>query len=83
MGIPILSEIAESQFEVSQAITLLFVTIMITQGNILPNKTEVYEIKRKIANEQGVRISEQALKVEQDQTPHTLKAIQNAKMPGA
>ena len=56
---------------------------MITQGNILPNKTEVYEIKRKIANEQEVRISEQALKVEQDQTSHTLKAIQNAKMPGA
>ena len=56
---------------------------MITQGNTLLNKTEVNEIKRKITNEQEVRISEQALKVEQDQTPHTLKAIQDAKMPGA
>ena len=30
LGIPILSEIAESQFEASQAITLPLVTIMIT-----------------------------------------------------
>ena len=56
---------------------------MITQGNTLPNKTEINEIKRKITNEQETRISEQALKLEQDQTPHTLKAIQDAKMPGA
>ena len=83
LGIPMLSEIAESQFEASQAITLPLDTIMITQGNKLPNKTEVNEIKRRITNEQEVRISEQALKVEQNQTPHTLKAVQDAKMPGA
>ena len=82
LAIPILSEIAKFQFEASQAITLPLVTIMITQGNTLPNKTEVNEIKRKITNEQETRISEQALKLEQDQTPHTLKAIQDAKMPG-
>ena len=46
---------------------------MMTQSNTLPNKTKLNEIKRKITNEQEVRISEQALKVEQDQTPHTLK----------
>ena len=79
LGIPILSEIAESQFEASQAITLPLVTIMITQGNKLPNKTEINEIKRKITNEQEVRISEQALKVKQNQTPHTLKAEQDAR----
>ena len=83
LGIPILSEISESQFEALQAITLPLVTIMITQGNTLPNKTEVNEIKRKITNKQEVCISEQALKVEQGQTSHTLKAIQDAKMPGA
>ena len=44
---------------------------MITQGNTFPNKTELNEIKRKITNEQEVRISEQTLKVEQDQTPNT------------
>ena len=44
---------------------------MITQGNTFPNKTELNEIKRKITNEPEVRISEQTLKVEQDQTPHT------------
>ena len=32
---------------------------MITEGNTLPNKTEVNEIKHKITNEQEVRISEQ------------------------
>ena len=58
LGIPILSEITESQFEASQAITLPLVTIMITQGNKLPNKTEVNEIKHKITNEREVRISE-------------------------
>ena len=83
LGIPILSEIAESQFQGSQAITLPLVTIMITQGNKLPNKTEVNEIKRKITNEQELLISEQALKVKQNQTPHTLKVVQDAKMPGA
>ena len=83
LGIPILFEITESQFEASQVITMPLVTIMITQGNTLPNNIEVNEIKRKITNEQEVRISGQALKVEQDQTPHTLKAIQDAKMPGA
>ena len=82
LGIPILSEITKSQFEASQVITMPLVTIMITQGNTLPNNIEVNEIKRKITNEQEVRISGQALKVEQDQTPHTLKAIQDAKMPG-
>ena len=76
LGILILSEIVEFQFEASKAITLPLVTIMITEGNTLPNKTEINEIKRKITNEQETRISEQALKLEQDQTPHTLKAIQ-------
>ena len=42
---------------------------MITQGNILPNKSEVNEIKRKITSEQEVHISVQ------DNTPHTLKAM--------
>ena len=51
LGISILSEIAESQFEASHAITLPLVTIMITQGNTLPNKTEVNKLKRKIRNE--------------------------------
>ena len=83
LAIPILSEIAKFQFEASQAITLPLVTIMITQGNTLLNKTEVNEIKRKVTSEQETRISEQALKLEQDETPHTLKAIQDAKIPGA
>ena len=78
----ILSEIAEFQFEASQDITLLLVTIMFTQGNALLNENEVNEIKRKFMNEQEVRILEQALKVEQDQTPHALKAIQDAKISG-
>ena len=83
LEIQILPEIAESHFGASQAITLPLATIMITQRKTFPNKAEVNEIKRKITKEQEVRISEQALKVEQDQTPHTLKAIQDAKMPGA
>ena len=45
LRIPILSEIAESKFEASQGITLPLVTIMITQGNTLTNKTDVNEIK--------------------------------------
>ena len=82
MGIPI-SEIAESQFEASQAITLPLVTIMITQSNTLLNKTAVNEIKHKTKNEQEVHISERDLEVEQDQTPHNLKAMQDAKISGA
>ena len=72
LGMPILSEIIESQFEASQAITL---PIMITQGNTLPNKTEVNEIQLKITNDQEVRISEQVLKVGQDQALHTLPHV--------
>ena len=83
LRIQILSKIAKSQFEALQATTLPLVTIMISQGNTLPNNTEVNKIKRKITNKQEVRISEQTLIVEQDQTLHTLMAIQDAKMPGA
>ena len=36
------------------------VTIIITQANTLPNKTEVNEIKRKVKNKQEVRNSERA-----------------------
>ena len=59
LGILILPEIVESQFEASQAIALSLFTIMITHDNTLPNKTEVNEVKRKITNEQEIRISEQ------------------------
>ena len=48
---------------------------MISQGSTLLNKTQVNKIKRKITNDQEVHIPEQALKVKQDQTSHTLKAI--------
>ena len=58
LGCLILSEITESQFKASQTITLHLVTIMITQGNTVLNKTEENEIKRKIANDQEVHISE-------------------------
>ena len=58
LGIPILSEITESQYEASQAIKLPLVTIMITQGNTLLIKTEINEIKCKITNKQEVGMSE-------------------------
>ena len=58
LRISILSEITESQFEASQAITLPPVTIIITQVNALLNKTDINEIKLKITNKQEVRISE-------------------------
>ena len=44
LRIVILSEIYESQSEASQALTLPLVTVMLTQGNTLPNKTEINEI---------------------------------------
>ena len=83
LGIPVLSEIAQSQYESSKRITLPLVTIMITQGNELPNKNEVLEIKQRIRKENDTKITERTLKVEQNQTPHTLKALHDAKMPGA
>ena len=83
LGIPILSEIATAQFEASQAITLPLVVIMISQGSTLPDKSEVQDIKRRVSNDQEARISEKALEIEQSQTPQALKAIQDAKMPGA
>ena len=61
LGIPILSEIVESQFEALQAIILPLVTTMIKQDNILPKKSEVNEIKLIITNKQEIHISEQAL----------------------
>ena len=71
LGNSILSKIAESQFEKSKVITLPLVTIIITPGNTFPKKTGLNDIKRKITIEQEVCISEQTLKVEQDQTPYT------------
>ena len=63
LGIPIFSEVTEFQIEASQTITLPLVTIIIAQGNTIPNKTEVNEIKHKITKEQETHISEQALKL--------------------
>ena len=83
LGIPILTEIAESQFEASKSITLPLVTIMIAQDNTLPDKNEVNEIKREVQQKKDKTTLEKALKVEKDQPPNTLKALQDAKMPGA
>ena len=83
LGIPILSEVAQSQYETSRVITLPLVTIMITQGTELPNKNGMSQIKRNIRKENDIKTSERTLRVEQNQTPNTLKALHDAKIPGA
>ena len=58
LGIPILTDIADDQYNASKSITLPLVAIMLTQGNTLPDKEEIAKLKRNEQKKQDEKLSQ-------------------------
>ena len=83
LGIPILTEIADDQYEASKSITLPLVAIMVTQGSTMPDKIEILKRKNDVRKNQEQKLAEKVTQVEQSQTPQTVKAMHDAQLPCA
>ena len=83
LGMPILSEVASEHFESSKKITALLVTIMILQGETLPddNYAKILKLEEKMKREEKLKIK--AVTIEQSLSPAELRAVSSAKNPGA
>ena len=82
LGIPILSEIAREHFESSKKITAPLVTIMILQGDTLPDDSYVKTLKLE-EKEARREIKIKAATIEQLLSSVELRAVCDAKDPGA
>ena len=83
LGIPLLLEIAEQQCEASTAITAPLVSIMIIQEKSLPDEKSVHEIKLETRKQEDVKLMTKIAEIEQEVPSLTLRAMQDAKNPGA
>ena len=82
-GIPILSEIAREHFESSKKITAPLVTIMILQGDTLPDDSYVKTLKLEEKTKREEKLKIKAAAIEQFLSPAELRAVSDAKDPGA
>ena len=83
LGIPILSEVASEHFESSKKITAPLVTIMILQGDTLPDDSYVKTLKLEEKTKCEEKLKIKAAAIEQFLSPAELQAISDAKDPGA
>ena len=83
LGIPILSEIAREHFESSKKITAPLVTIMILQGDTLPDDIYVKTLKLEEKMKREEKLKTKAAAIEQFLSPAELRAVSDAKDPGA
>ena len=82
LGIPILSEIAESHYENSKTISAPLAAIIVMQGTQLPNDKVVNELKRTKKKEGEERIKEKIKQIDEIIPPETKKAVDDARQPG-
>ena len=83
LGIPILSEIAREHFESSKKITAPLVTIMILQGDTLPDDSYVKTLKLEEKTKREEKLKVKAAAIEQFLSPTELRAVSDAKDPDA
>ena len=83
LGIPILSEIAREHFESSKKITAPLVTIMILQGDTLPDDSYVKTLKLEEKTKCEEKLKVKAAAIEQFLSPTELLATSDAKDPDA
>ena len=83
LGIPILSEIAREHFESSKKITAPLVTIMILQGDTLPDDSYVKTLKLEGKTKREEKLKIKAATIEQFLSPAELRAVSDAKDSGA
>ena len=83
LGIPILSEIAKEHFESSKKITAPLVTIMILQGDTLPDNSYAKTLKLEEKTKREEKLTIKAAAIEQFLSPAELRAVSDVKNPGA
>ena len=83
LGIPILSEIVREHFQSSKKITAPLVTIMILQGDTLPDDSYAKTLKLKEKTKREEKLKIKAAAIEQFLSPAELRAVSDAKDPGA
>ena len=83
LGIPVLTEAAEENFNSSVKITAPLVAIMITQDNVLPDNDEVNKLKSEVRQEQQDRVKSKAENLEKELPDTTLRAVTESREKGA
>ena len=83
LGIPVLSEIASEHFESSTKISAPLVSIMILQGDALPEDHIVKNIKLEETTKRNAKLQEKVTLINQTLSPTQLKAVNDIKDPGA
>ena len=82
-GMPILSEIASEHFESSKKTTALLLTIMILQGDTLPDDSYVKTLKLEEKTKCEEKLKTKAAVIEEFLSPAELQAVNDPKDPGA
>ena len=83
LGIPILSKIVREHFQSSKKITAPLVTIMILQGDTLPDDSYVKTLKLEEKTKREEKLKIKATTIEQFLSPAEFQAVSDAKDPGA
>ena len=83
LGIPILKDIAEDEFQTSLQVTAPLATIMALQSINLPDPSEVAESRRRMRIQKTIREKEKAEAVDQALPPSTQRAMKQAQDKGA
>ena len=83
LGIPILSEISEIRYEHSKSISAPLASVIIMQRSQIPDSKIINEIKYSKKKEGDVLLKEKILNINQTLDAQTMKAIEDARQPGA
>ena len=83
LGMPVLSGIAEEEYLMSKRLTAPLTTIMIMQGNTIPDRSEVAEIKKTISANEDTLLKQKAALVQDTLPEATTKAMKQASTKGA
>jgi hypothetical protein len=83
LSLPIISETASEHYNASKKITAPLVSLMLLQGNTLPDKTEIKEIKIAVKKQHLESSVAKVEDIEKNLPPTTLRAMQQSKEKGA
>ena len=83
LGIPVVGEIAQNEFETSLHVTAPLATIMALQSHDLPDASQVTECHNTMRTQKAAREKVNIEAVEQSLSPPTLRALKQAQEKGA
>ena len=83
MGIPIISETAIEHYNASKKITAPLVSLMLLQGNSLPDKKEIKELKFEVKKQQENLLTEKVKEIDTNLSSTMSRAMSQARKKGA